>query len=211
MAVITISRELGSEGDQIAELLCEQLGYCRVDKDVLRQIAQEAGIPPEAILAIEDGVTQRARLTSDEMTALYRKNASAFERRGAIDDATYTRLVKETMERYAQNNNAIIVGRGGQMVLRDWPNALHVRLCAADAVRIGRVAARQSISEAEARKRVEASDERRRQYIRQMFNNADWRSLKHYHLVIDTSRVSVDAAAEIIALAAQDIDRTMAP
>ena len=101
MAVITISRELGSEGDQIAELLCRRLAYDRVDKDVLSKIAQEAGIPPEAILAIEDGVTRRARFTSDEMTSLYRKQSSAFEHKHAIDDQTYLRIVKETMERFA--------------------------------------------------------------------------------------------------------------
>ena len=44
MAVITISRELGSGGDRIVDMLCEELGYCRVDKAFLSQIAQEAGV-----------------------------------------------------------------------------------------------------------------------------------------------------------------------
>ena len=49
MAVITISRELGSEGDRIADLLCQELGYCRVDKDMLSQIAREAGVNKAAV------------------------------------------------------------------------------------------------------------------------------------------------------------------
>lgn len=51
MAVITISRELGSEGERIADLLCRELGYCRLDRDMLAQIAGEAGVDIEAVLA----------------------------------------------------------------------------------------------------------------------------------------------------------------
>lgn len=203
MSVITISRELGSEGDKIADLMCEALGYCRVDKAMLTQIAEEAGVHMDAVLEMERGVSRRARLVSGEMTSLYRKQASAFERRGAIDEKTYTQVLQETMERYAQEGNAIIVGRGGQMVLRDWPGALHVRLYAPEEIRVQRLMARESITQAVAQQRIKQSDEQKRQHIRQMHNNADWRNLKYYHLAIDTGRVSPEVAAQLIVLAAK--------
>ncbi len=206
MAVITISRELGSEGDKIADLLCEDLGYCRVDKAMLQVIAKESGINVETVVALEKSFTQRARLVSDEMTSLYRKQATAFEKRGAIDDKTYAQVVKETMEEFAQAGDALIVGRGGQMVLADWPNAIHIRLYAPLEIRAKRIAARENIAEALAQHKVEQSDEQKRQYIRHMHHNADWRKLKHYHLAIDTARISPQAAAHIIILAAQDVD-----
>jgi cytidylate kinase len=207
MAVITISRELGSCGDQVIELLCEQLGYCRVDKDMLLHIAQEAGVDTETILEQERNVTQRARLVSGEMTSLYRKQASAFEKEAALDDQTYERVVRETLERFARENNAIIVGRGGQMVLRGWPTALHIRLYAPPEVRVQRLMEREHLSQAEAEHRVVQSDEQKRQYIRHWHNNADWRNSKYYHLAIDTSRLSLETVVQIIVLAAQDIDR----
>lgn len=203
MSVITISRELGSEGDRIADLVCEALGYERVDKEMLLHIAEEAGVDIDAVLEMEQGVTRRARLVSGEMTSLYRKQASAFERRGAIDDKTYAQVLQEAMERFAKAGNAVIVGRGGQMMLRDWPDALHVRLYAPEAVRIQRLMARESISQAIAQRRVKKSDERKRQYIRHMHNNADWRNLKYYHLAIDTSRIPPETAVQIIVLAAK--------
>ena len=64
MAVITISRELGSEGDKIADLLCQELGYRRVDKAMLTQIAEEAGVDVEAVLAMERSFATRAKLVS---------------------------------------------------------------------------------------------------------------------------------------------------
>lgn len=203
MAVITISRELGSEGDKIADLVCAALGYARVDKDMLLHIAEEAGVNVAAVLEMERGVTRRARLVSGEMTSLYRKQASAFERRGAIDDKTYAQVLQEAMERFAQAGNAVIVGRGGQMVLRAWPGALHVRLYAPETVRVQRLVARESISQAAAQHRIKQSDERKRQYIRQMHKNADWRNLKYYHLAIDTSRIPPETAAQIIVSAAK--------
>jgi cytidylate kinase len=206
MAVITISRELGSEGDKICDMICDILGFCRVDKAVLMQIAEESGIDVDAVLEIERGFTKRARLVSGEMTSLYRKQRTAFEKAGVMDDRTFADVLRDTVEDYARQGEAIIVGRGGQMILRDWPGVLHVRLYASEAVRAQRLVAREGISEAEAMRRIEESDEQKRQFIRQMFNNADWRNLRYYSLAIDTGKVSPEASAQIIALAAKAID-----
>ena len=205
MAVITISRELGSEGDNICDMICEHLEYRRVDKAVLMHIAEEAGIDAEAVLEMEKGFTKRARLVSGEMTSLYRKQRTAFEKKGVIDDLTYAQVVKNAVENYARQGDAIIVGRGGQMILRNWPNALHVRLYAPAEVRSQRIMVREGISEAAAIRRIKQSDEHKRQFIRQMFKNADWRNLKYYSLAIDTSKVPMEVAARIIVLAAQPL------
>jgi cytidylate kinase len=209
MAVITISRELGSGGDEVADLLCQTLGYCRMDKTLLSQIAEEAGVDVEAVLAKERSVTHKARLVSGAMRSLYSKDPSAFERQDALDDQTYARIVRETMEQYAQEGDAVIVGRGGQMILQDCPDALHVHLYASIEVRARRLVERLGISEAEAKRRIERSDEQKRQYIRHLRQNANWKNLKYYHLAIDTGRILPQVAAQMITLAAQpdsDID-----
>jgi CMP/dCMP kinase len=207
MAIITISRELGSEGDKICDMTCEKLGFCRVDKAVLMQIAEESGIDVDAVLEMERGFTKRARLVSGEMTSLYRKQRTAFEKAGVMDDRTFAEVLRDAVEDYARQGEAIIVGRGGQMILRDWPNVLHVRLYAPEDVRVQRIMAREGTSELEATRRIEESDEQKRQFIRQMFNNADWRNLKYYSLAIDTARIPLEAAAQIIATAAKAIDQ----
>jgi cytidylate kinase len=206
MAVITISRELGGEGDKIADLLCQELGYCRVDKAMLTHIAEEAGVDAKAVLAKERAVTRRPRLISDQMASLYGKDPNAFGEKAAMDDQIYARVVRETMERFAREGNAIIVGRGGQMVLRDWPTALHVRLYAPLEVRVQRLMQRFNISEPEAKRRIAGSDEQKRQYIRHMHKNANWRDLKYYHLAVNTGHISPEVAARIIVLAARHKD-----
>jgi len=203
VTVITISRELGSEGDSIAEQLCRELGYRRVDRALVTQMAQEAGMEEEAVLALERSIPTRARFTSTDMRSLYSKQPGAWEKKTALDDETYGRIVRETMTRYADEGNAIIVGRGGQMVLRDHPAALHVHLYAPAEVRAQRIMARFNVGEAEAARRITASDEEKRLFIRFMHDNANWKDSKYYHLMINTAVVVPEVAAQIIMLAAR--------
>jgi len=205
MPVITISRELGSGGDQIADLLCDKLGYCRVDKAVLSKIAEEAGVDVKAVLAKERDVTSKPKLISDQMTSLYGRQPGAFGRKSELDDQTYARVVRETMEKFAQQDNAILIGRGGQMVLRDWPGALHIHLYADQEARAQRLMERYNITRLDAQRRIERSDEQKRLFIRNMHKNANWKDLRYYHLAIDTSHVALETAAQIIMVAAQGI------
>jgi cytidylate kinase len=204
MAVITISRELGSEGNRIANLLCEELGHCRLDTDMLMAIAREAGVDVDAVLAKEREVLRRPKLISADMTALYEKDPSAFVEEAEMDDRTYNRVVRETMEKYAREGDTVIVSRGGQMVLRDWPAAVHVHLYANPEVRVRRLVERMDISEAEAKQLIEQSDQRKREYIRRVHGNANWKDLRYYRLAIDTSLISPETAAQMIMLAARD-------
>jgi len=206
MAVITISRELGSEGDRIADLVCQELGYRRVDKAVLSEIAQQAGVDVEAILAMERSFATRARLVSSDMIGLYTKQPTAFDKQGALDDQTYGQIVRQTIEQYATQGNVVIVGRGGQMVLRYWPTALHVQVYAPVDVRMQRLMQRHNIAEAEARRRITASDEEKRQAIRHMYQNAEWKDLRYYHVTINTGFIAPEVASQIIVLAARAKD-----
>lgn len=198
MSVITISRQLGSGGDEVAGLLCDELGYCRVDKAMLMHIAEDAGVNIETVLAAERDLTRKPRFVSSAMTSLYRKQPAAFETQAAMGEQTYVQVLRETMERYAREGNAVIVGRGGQMILRDWPTALHVLLYAPLEIRVQRLIARDGITEEQAKQRISRSDERKRHYLRYMHQNASWLSLQYYHLAINTGAIDPVDAAQII-------------
>ena len=203
MTVITVSRELGSEGDRIAERLVAELGYRWVDKGLLTQMAQEAGMDEEAVLALERSIPNRARFTSTDMRSLYSKQPGAWEKKSVLDDETYRRIVRETMERYAAEGDVIIIGPGGQMVLRDHPAALHVHLYApADCTRHG-LATRASVSEQDAARRITTSDEEKRLFIRFMHDNANWKDPKYYHLMLNTGAIAPEVAAQMIVLAGE--------
>jgi cytidylate kinase len=205
MTVITVSRELGSGGNHVIDLLCDRLGYCRVDKAMLSEIAAEAGVDVKAVLAKERNVTAKPRLISDQMTSLYGRQPTAFARAGQIDDQTYARIVRETMVRFAEAGDAIIVGRGGQIILGDQPNTLHVHLYASPEARIRNLTERYGISRVQAQRRIERSDEQKRLYIRNMHKNANWKDLKYYHLAIDCGAIPAEVTVDLVVIAAQSL------
>jgi len=205
MAVITVSRELGSGGNHVVDLLCDELGYCRVDKTMLSEIAAEAGVNVKAVLAKERDVTAKPRLISDQMTSLYSRQPTAFGRADEIDDQTYDRIVRETMVKYAQTGDAIIVGRGGQIILHDWPNTLHVHAYASREVRVRNLVERYGITKLDAQRRIARSDEQKRLYIRNMHKNANWKDLKYYHLAIDCGAIPAGAVVNLVVTAARSL------
>ena len=73
--------------------------------------------------------------------------------------------------------------------------------------RVQRLTARYGITEGEARRRITDSDEEKRQAIRHMHNNVEWKDLRHYHLAINTAVIPPAAAVEMIVLAVQAVDR----
>ncbi len=178
MSTITISRQMGSLGREVAGAVGARLGYRVVWRELINEAASRAGQPEVALAAI------------DELGLLGLSPAAA-----AIE--SYNRAVAVVMEELAAGGNVIIVGRAGQMILRSRPDVLHVRVVAPQDVRAARVARQQGIAFDTALAQVKASDRNRRDYLKR-FHHAHWDDPDLYDLVINTARITVEAAADII-------------
>ena len=123
MPVLTLSRELGSRGDDIAVAVAERLGLRLVGRELLNRAARQAGAPEVALAEI------------DELGLL-----------GVKPTAKALRLYRETVEaiihELAAAGNLLLVGRGGQVVLAGRPGVLHVRVSAPREQRAALVQAR---------------------------------------------------------------------
>ena len=200
MTVVTISRELGSAGTQIAEAVAATLNAICIDKEVLAELAREAGLAVEEIVHAEERLSARSHLVSAEMKTLFAKAQS----RGAVDQTRYNQQLAEALRLLAARGNVVFIGRGAQFALRDHPDALHVHLYAPLTIRAQRLQARQSLPDlATATRLVQQADEQRRQWYRQLFQGADWKKPQYYHLLLDTHRIPIDVAVAIIVQAAQ--------
>lgn len=200
MTVVTISRELGSVGTQIAEAVAAALKAICVDKAVLAEMAREAGLAVEEIVHAEERLKARSHLVSAEMKTLLAKTQSL----GAVDQTRYNQQMAEVLRLLAERSNVVFIGRGAQFALREHPDALHVHLYAPVEVRAQRIQVRRSLSDlATATQLIQQADEQRRQWYRQLFQGADWKKPQYYHLLLDTHRIPVDLAVAIIVQAAQ--------
>lgn len=150
-----------------------------------------------AILMVQEGISR------DEAFQQLVENERRIEAGEAYDD-----LVRQVILEYATIGNAIIVGRGGQAVLRDYPNALHVRVQAPEELRILRLTERLGLDDKEAERQIRKSDKERSRYMRH-FYNIKWDDLDLYHLTINTGKLSVDTATQIICDTARRVSRKM--
>lgn len=186
MAVITISRQMGSLGFEIGNLVADCLGYRIVWRELINQAALRAGAPDVALAVIDElgllGLTPSA------------KNSEA-----------YLRAVNAVVLELAGKGNVVLIGRAGQRILADFPGTIHVRLIAPLDLRIQRVAQEQNISSEAACAQIEASDQHRRLYLKRHYH-VDWEDPSLYDLVINTGRISSQAASDLICLAARGID-----
>lgn len=201
MTVVTISRELGSRGTQIAEEVARVLDTTCVDKEVLAEMAKHAGVDVEVIAESEERLMSRPMLVSSEMKSLFaaRKRSS-----NTLSEADYIKLMSEAIRTLADQQSNVFIGRGAQLILEERPDVLRVHLYAPLDIRARRIQRRRDLDQLGVAKRiVQQSDEQRQKWYSRFFAGTDWKNSRHYHLMIDTSWVSVELATQIIANAAQ--------
>jgi cytidylate kinase len=114
----------------------------------------------------------------------------------------YVRMVGLVIRGLAREGDVLIIGRGGQVLLRNHPWTLHVQIVAPFGYRVQVVMAREGLDKRAAQNRVRASDRARFDYIRR-YHDADWLDSSLYHLVINSGRVPMSTAADLIIAAKQ--------
>jgi cytidylate kinase len=176
--VVTISRQMGSRGLEVARALGSALGYRVASRDLINQAAMRSG-NPEVALAVIDELGLLGICPSPQACQAYRQ------------------AVRQVMEELLGEGRVIIVGRAGQVILGDRPRVLHVRLIAPQAERIGRLAAEQKISTENALAQIQASDRHRRNYLKRHYQ-VTWDDPNLYDLTLNTANLSIQAVTAII-------------
>jgi cytidylate kinase len=219
VTTITISRQFGSQGDEIVEKICRILGYHQFGKIDIARAAYEAGLAtPEAVDYSEDNYKVKNfidRLLKRPVTVaqlhVWKEDAVGIRTMDLIDidEESAMRLVQRAIKIAYQAGNMVIVGRAGQAVLRGMANTLHVRIEADLEDRIhciksdlkakrGKYGAVENV---EARRLAQDlimnHDAASAAYIKQ-FYGYDWSDPMLYDLMINTSHIQPDKAAQMI-------------
>ena len=123
-----------------------------------------------------------------------------------IDDDAYITAITTVIENLASGDNVVIVGRGAHIILKDNPSVLRVGLIATFEDRVERIMVREHLNQADAESAIRARDAARTEYFQRFFSIDDPDSAAHYHLVINTSEMNLDAATDIIIRASEELD-----
>lgn len=216
MAAITISRQYGSGGRKVALKVSELLGWPVFDKRLMIDVASEVGLlPADVIDFTEDdykvknfwdrllGSSGGSQPTSaaSPMQITYNPAMATTFTSEEMDEEGAVLLVNRAIMRAYERSNVIIVGRGGQVILQDEPDVLHVRVRAPMNVRMRRLAEYERIPAQDTLAIAQRHDKAAIEYMRTYFE-VEWNDPNLYHMVINSGKLSTNAIASLIVASA---------
>ena len=203
--IITINRENGSGGREIAHLLGEKLNLKVYDKAIFEAVAQKYNLTREEIERIK---AQKVNLW-DEFCQFYRQFSAAGnsyqneDRKITSRELYYTEA--QIMRNLASQESCIIVGRSGFHVFKDDPNALRIFIMADLDIRIKRIAAKQNIDEKAAAKYIKDTDAARDSFTKTFAGTSRY-DAHNYDMTLNVRHFSAESIASFLA---ENIKRRM--
>jgi len=201
-SVITISKQLGSGGEEIASRVSAILNYDYFDKDLMGRVAKSLGSCEEDIPDFsEDAYKVKSnidKMLRRKQTTISIKSSGNAPIQKVLDEEECLSLIQTIINSLMGRGKTVIVGRGGQAILKDKASVLHVRIIAPTQIRIERIMKSEGLNREAASKLVDDRDKASAEYLRR-FYGINWEDQANYDLVLNTGKLDFDAAARIIA------------
>lgn len=204
MHVVTISATYGAGGALVAPAVAERLGVPFVDRAIPREVADELGVPVDHVLCRDDqsrGWLARLLSAAAPMSAEWTIDPD-HARTALLSDTEVLRCT-EGVIRKACTDGGVILGRAGAIVLREHPTAFHVRLDGDPERRARQAMGHLDVAEQEARDALVRNDKARVAYVRNFYGGADPADPRHYHLVLDSTRIPLDVCTDLVVSAVE--------
>ena len=202
MRAVTISREYGSGGGEIATRLAKRLGWQLIDHAIVERVASEIGTSTqEAEVHDEHAEGALARALSS-MLYLYPASMVSAPPEAFLSDEEYRDALNRVVRAAAARGHVVIVGRASQVLLAQQRDILHVRIVAAFEQRVAYVMRREGLDQAAAKSRIRAKDHDRARYLEREYHCRP-EDAHLYDLVLNTSSLDLDSAVEVICLTLQ--------
>ena len=183
--ILTVEREYGSGGGEIAQLLANQLGWKLWDQLLTEEIARLAECPKAVVECREERTDPLYyRLFKSFLRGSYEGSLNAHKLK-LVDSECILKFTEQVVQTAAKTGNSVIVGRGSQHFLRNRSDTLRVFLYAPTEEKVRRLLARGK-SEHEARDLVDTIDRERVDFIQKYFH-VEWPDRVVYHTMINTA------------------------
>lgn len=206
--LITISREFGAGGSELANALGTWLGWPVLDHDLVHRVAERLELDDRTVERFDEHPPSvMARIAT--VLIIPQPDMYSFPpAEGLPSPDAIASAARAVAEEAAKSLPLVVVGHGAQCLFGGRPDALHVRVIAPLDARIDRVRARMSIGAAAAATLVRRADQDRRAYLQRYFHQ-DWRNELLYSLQVNTGALSIAEAATVVtsAIQAREVER----
>lgn len=207
MAVISISRQFGSGGKTLGDQVAKRLNYHFVDRGIITKVAKEANVSIDWVVAVE-------RETSGHLMQILSRVVSGdfiqrhlADKKHDFDEKKYINFLKKVITDIAQEGNVVILGRGSQFILPEEPGIFKILLVAPEEWRINFLIRRYNITRKESETLVNREERKRFSFLYKLDQRPPDDPI-HYHMCLDTSRVGLDLAEELVVRLIADYEST---
>jgi cytidylate kinase len=186
--IVTISRQVATNGSLIGRLVAARLGLRFFDRELVDEIARRLEVDPNIVTHFDEA-------------SLNPVESALWEWRSSVNERVYLRSLRQALQRIAREDNAVIIGRGANFILR-CPNCLHVRIVAPTDLRVAIYRATHDVSEKDALREITQENNGRSHFVRTHFG-LDINDPENYDLVVNLAGLAPEMTAELIAHAAR--------
>ena len=196
--LITIGRQIGSGGLQVARMVADHFGIELYDKNLLMITARESGIAPEFFDKRDERPSALGRFARFlGIGGPVYADSGEYSDVGNLSGDDLFALQSTVINRIADNGSGVFVGRCADYVLRDRPELFPVFITADEDYRIGKVMERENLTKEEASRFIESSERKRASYYN-YYTFKKWGDSSSYDLCLNSSRFGLEKTASLI-------------
>ncbi len=204
-SIITIGRQFGSGGHEIAEKLATKLDIPFYDKELLKRAAKESGLCEEIFENFDEKPSSSFlySLVMDPYSLGYSGNGYEMPLNHKVFLAAF-----DTIKKIADEGPSVIVGRCADYALQDYDNVISVFIKAPIEDRIKRISDKYNLTELKAKDMIYKKDKQRAGYYN-YYSTKKWADIKSYNLIIDSKVLGIDGTVDLLSDYVARVDETL--
>lgn len=196
--LITISRQYGAGGSEVARLIAGRLSWSVVDNEIVDLVARRAGLSSEDVAQQEERVPSFVERLARTL-AVSSQEFAVPQLGDALppDEPELVRITEAVVKEVAAQGKVVLVGRAAPAVLGQTAAALHIKVVAPRASRIAYAQQAQKLDLRAAEKYMNDIDASRARYHREYYGR-DWDDPVHYHAILNTGLLGFEGTADLV-------------
>ena len=198
MPLVTVSRQYGSGGSEVAEKVAHALGWQLWDNALVDEVARRLGVSAEEVSAREERVPSLPeRIAAALALGMPEVMPTVADLAAQPSEERIVAVTKRVIEEAVHAGPAVLVGRGAQCMLAERADALHAYCYAPVEALASYVVTNLAVPAEDARRVVIERNQQREQYVKRHWKR-DWRDPANYHICVNTGWLGLDGAAALI-------------
>ena len=178
MLIITVSRQTGSLGEELAKELSMTFGLPLIDREYVNTQWLSGIAKSNQISLLKDSPKAHLTLSSEGIP--------------------FYVSIENRLKEATKDSGAIILGLGAEVIFKDNPNAFHIRVISPEPARINRICEQYGIDATQAQKFIALSDRKHRKYLFDIYSQS-WGDNSLYHITLNTEKLKITQISQMIA------------